>query len=42
MYLENKNINLIKENIFDGKKINYTRMKILKLAKDIPNIQINR
>ena len=40
LYLENKNIEMVKENEFDKKRINYNRIKILKLAKNIHNIQI--
>ena len=42
LYLNNKNINLIKTSELDEDKIKYNRLKILKLVKNIPNIQIKR
>ena len=42
MYLENKNINIVKNEMFDENKINYNRIKILKLVKNIPNMQIKK
>lgn len=42
MYLENKNINLIVNNEFDKEKINHNRIKILKLARNISNVQIKK
>lgn len=42
IYLKNNNIELVQENVFDRKRINHNRIKILKLAKNINNIQIKR
>lgn len=42
LYLNNKNINIIKTSELDEDKIKYNRFKILKLVKNIPNIQIKR
>ena len=42
LYIDNKNIKDIKQNIFENKKINHNRLKILRLATQIPNIQIKR
>jgi len=42
IYVNNKNINKVRENIFEDAKINYTKEKILKLASNIPNIQVKR
>lgn len=40
LYIENKNIKLVRENIFDDSRIKENKVKILKIAKTISNIQI--
>ena len=42
IYLDNKNIDIISDDVFDKKRINYNRTKILKLARNVHNIQIKR
>lgn len=42
IYLNNKNLDIVQENIFDRKKVNYNRTKILKMATSIDNIQIRK
>ena len=42
MYLENKNIDTVENSMFDRKRINYNRIKIMKLAKNVHNVQIKR
>lgn len=41
LYVENINIKYIQNDIYEKEKINHNRIKILKIAKNIPNIQIN-
>ena len=40
MYLENKNVNFLVTDEFDKERINHNRIKILKLARNISNVQI--
>lgn len=42
LYLENKNIDIISNDKFDIEKIKYNRGKILRLARNVHNIQIKR
>ena len=42
LYLENKNIDIVQDSTFDKKRINYNRIKIMKLARNVHNIQIKR
>ena len=42
LYLNNKNIELVRESIFDDNKIKQKKLEILSLATKIPNVQIKR
>ena len=42
IYLENKNIDIVSDDILEKKRINHNRIKILKLARNVHNLQIKR
>ena len=42
LYLNNKNIKYVAENIFEREKVEYNKRKILGIACKIPDAQIKR